>query len=315
MKIRGRTVGTTLKPEAALVGATGLTDKQKAQARENIGVVVKYKESTKDDPIALGNLETGVYWLKGYFKQGSWESVTNDWWNYMANIARATVSGETVVFVQLFVPGRHAIHHYEINETVCTKAVKTVYLNDLMKKSDLDTSSLLEKIAYIKDRDAMEESLGLAFALPDTALEEKAEAEGTGYSFYKVSNEVPDLTKYGDYALLRHGNDFNHPTYTKIRITSGEGSYALHYVGRSVFIVTAESIETGGNTLSHGVWAYGESGGYESALYKPYRISPWRENCLVVMNCINCNNEYVISTSDGSYGFNGNDPLCPDCQG
>lgn len=39
MKIRGNTIGTTQKPEATLLATTGLTEKQKAQARENIGAV------------------------------------------------------------------------------------------------------------------------------------------------------------------------------------------------------------------------------------------------------------------------------------
>lgn len=39
MKIRGNTVGTTLKPEKNLVKATDLTDEEKAQARANIGAV------------------------------------------------------------------------------------------------------------------------------------------------------------------------------------------------------------------------------------------------------------------------------------
>ena len=38
MKIRGNTVGTTVKPERVLVKATDLTEEQKAQARANIGV-------------------------------------------------------------------------------------------------------------------------------------------------------------------------------------------------------------------------------------------------------------------------------------
>lgn len=39
MKIRGNTVGTTLRPDKALVKATKLTEEEKAQARENIGAV------------------------------------------------------------------------------------------------------------------------------------------------------------------------------------------------------------------------------------------------------------------------------------
>ena len=35
MKIRGTTVGTTIKPEKILVKATDLTEEEKAQARAN----------------------------------------------------------------------------------------------------------------------------------------------------------------------------------------------------------------------------------------------------------------------------------------
>lgn len=37
MKIRGNTVGTTLRPDKVIVKATNLTEEEKAQARENIG--------------------------------------------------------------------------------------------------------------------------------------------------------------------------------------------------------------------------------------------------------------------------------------
>ena len=39
MKIRGNLVGTNQKPEKVIEKATGLTEEQKAQARENIGAV------------------------------------------------------------------------------------------------------------------------------------------------------------------------------------------------------------------------------------------------------------------------------------
>ena len=39
MKIRGNTIGTTLKPEKNLVKATDLTEEEKAQARANIGAL------------------------------------------------------------------------------------------------------------------------------------------------------------------------------------------------------------------------------------------------------------------------------------
>ncbi len=38
MKIRGNTVGTSIKPERSVLNATDLTEEQKAQVRENIGV-------------------------------------------------------------------------------------------------------------------------------------------------------------------------------------------------------------------------------------------------------------------------------------
>lgn len=38
MKIRGNVLGTTIKPERVLVKATDLTEEQKAQARENLGL-------------------------------------------------------------------------------------------------------------------------------------------------------------------------------------------------------------------------------------------------------------------------------------
>lgn len=38
MKIRGNTVGTPMKPEKAIVKATNLTEEEKAQARENLGI-------------------------------------------------------------------------------------------------------------------------------------------------------------------------------------------------------------------------------------------------------------------------------------
>lgn len=50
MKIRGNTVGTTLKPEKAIVKCQNLTEVEKAQVRENIGAVgtddVRYMQET-----------------------------------------------------------------------------------------------------------------------------------------------------------------------------------------------------------------------------------------------------------------------------
>ena len=45
MKIRGNTIGTTIKPEKNLVKATNLTEAEKAQARENIGVTDEHINS------------------------------------------------------------------------------------------------------------------------------------------------------------------------------------------------------------------------------------------------------------------------------
>ena len=39
MKIRGNTVGTTIKPEKAVVKCKNLTEKEKTQARENVGAI------------------------------------------------------------------------------------------------------------------------------------------------------------------------------------------------------------------------------------------------------------------------------------
>lgn len=50
MKIRGNTVGTTLKPEKAIVKCQNLTEVEKAQARDNIGAVgaddIRYVQDT-----------------------------------------------------------------------------------------------------------------------------------------------------------------------------------------------------------------------------------------------------------------------------
>ena len=51
MKIRGNVVGTTIKPEKAIVKATNLTEEQKAQARENIGALSQE---------AIGDIETAL---------------------------------------------------------------------------------------------------------------------------------------------------------------------------------------------------------------------------------------------------------------
>lgn len=62
MKIRGNTVGTTLRPEVILTKATALTEEQKAKARENIGAasIADIKENvdlsnfyTKDEALYL----------------------------------------------------------------------------------------------------------------------------------------------------------------------------------------------------------------------------------------------------------------------
>lgn len=49
MKIRGNTVGTTLKPEAALVKSGNLTEGEKAIAREHIGADVFYVTVTTSE--------------------------------------------------------------------------------------------------------------------------------------------------------------------------------------------------------------------------------------------------------------------------
>ena len=56
MKIRGNVVGTTQKPEKVVVKATGLTEEQKAQARENIGAVT-LAEVLEALPIYNGEVE------------------------------------------------------------------------------------------------------------------------------------------------------------------------------------------------------------------------------------------------------------------
>lgn len=60
MKIRGNTVGTNIKPEKILVKATDLTEEEKAQARENIGVknssvyhLINESGKTVDNPVAM----------------------------------------------------------------------------------------------------------------------------------------------------------------------------------------------------------------------------------------------------------------------
>lgn len=59
MKIRGNTIGTPIKPEKNLVKATDLTDAEKAQARENIGVTDEHINSLID--AKLGVIENGTY--------------------------------------------------------------------------------------------------------------------------------------------------------------------------------------------------------------------------------------------------------------
>ena len=57
MKIRGNTIGTSLKPEKNLTKATNLTDEEKAQARENIGAV-SLEEVLSSLPIYNGEVES-----------------------------------------------------------------------------------------------------------------------------------------------------------------------------------------------------------------------------------------------------------------
>lgn len=56
MKIRGNTVGTTVKPERVLVKATDLTEEQKAQARENIGAEVYYHTKREELGVSHGSI-------------------------------------------------------------------------------------------------------------------------------------------------------------------------------------------------------------------------------------------------------------------
>ena len=51
MKIRGNTIGTTMKPEKNLVKATDLTPEEQAQARRNIGAA---------DATTVGNIDTAL---------------------------------------------------------------------------------------------------------------------------------------------------------------------------------------------------------------------------------------------------------------
>lgn len=59
MKIRGNTVGTPMKPEKNLVKATDLTEKEKEQARENIGAPHVY--TTTEKPT---DSKHGDFWVR-----------------------------------------------------------------------------------------------------------------------------------------------------------------------------------------------------------------------------------------------------------
>lgn len=61
MKIRGNTVGTTLKPERAIVKCQNLTEEQKAKARENIGVDLDEYATKAYIDEQLGVIENGSY--------------------------------------------------------------------------------------------------------------------------------------------------------------------------------------------------------------------------------------------------------------
>lgn len=71
-KIRGNTVGTTIKPEKALVKATNLNEEEKAQARANIGAAIAYIDgSNATPPLVLMDLGPGSYVLNGTFAYSS----------------------------------------------------------------------------------------------------------------------------------------------------------------------------------------------------------------------------------------------------
>lgn len=72
MKIRGNTVGTPLKPEKAVVKCHGLTDEEKATARQNIGAISLedvgslFEPVTQDEYDALvanGTVNENKYYL------------------------------------------------------------------------------------------------------------------------------------------------------------------------------------------------------------------------------------------------------------
>ena len=74
MKIRGNTVGTPISPEAVLLSATGLTDEQKAKARENIGAAAAGESDDPDTPVESG--EDGVTFIPAVSPEGviSWSN-------------------------------------------------------------------------------------------------------------------------------------------------------------------------------------------------------------------------------------------------
>lgn len=77
MKIRGTTITTPMKPEKVVVKATNLTDEEKAQVRENLGITGSGADIIKDDELSStstwssnkihATITTNFDNLEGYF--------------------------------------------------------------------------------------------------------------------------------------------------------------------------------------------------------------------------------------------------------
>ena len=62
-KIRGNTVGTTIKPERNLVKATNLTEEEKAQVRDNIGALGGYYSTEREEiGVSHENINAAYIW-------------------------------------------------------------------------------------------------------------------------------------------------------------------------------------------------------------------------------------------------------------
>ena len=57
MKIRGNTIGTTIKPEKNILKATDLTEAEKKQVRENIGAVAVGEGGVGSSDVYVGSGE------------------------------------------------------------------------------------------------------------------------------------------------------------------------------------------------------------------------------------------------------------------